>query len=144
MKKRAENLVRTEGGFTLIEVMVVIIIIGLLSALVGPKVFSKMDKAKVSTTRTQITLLGSALDDFRLDNGRYPTTDEGLAALKTNPGELTTWDGPYLPKAVPGDAWNRPFIYVSPGEHGDYDLSSLGNDGEEGGEKNDKDIHSWE
>lgn len=144
MKRKVESKARDERGFTLIEVMVVIIIIGLLSALVAPKFFGKIDKAKVRTTRTQISLLGSALDDFRLDNGRYPTTDEGLVALREKPEALETWDGPYLPKKVPADAWKKPYHYVSPGEHGDYDLTSYGNDGEEGGEKNDKDINSWE
>ncbi len=135
---------KNNKGFTLIEVMVVIIIVGLLSALVAPKFFGKIDQAKVKTTKTQIELLGSALDDFRLDNGRYPTTDEGLEILRTEPEGLKTWHGPYLPKAVPMDAWGRAYIYKSPGEHGEYDLLSYGKDGEEGGEKDNKDIVSWE
>ena len=134
-----------QGGFTLIEIMVVIIIVGLLSALVAPKFFGKIDQAKLKTTKTQIELLGSALDSFRLDVGRYPTTDEGLNALREDPGELKNWDGPYLPKAVPNDAWDNPFQYVSPGEHGKYDLFSYAGDGAEGGEdKMTKDIVSWE
>lgn len=144
MKRDVRDQTGKEKGFTLIEVMVVIIIIGLLSALVAPKFFGKIDKAKIKTTRTQIMLLGSALDDFRLDNGRYPTTAEGLSALREKPENLATWEGPYLPKKVPADAWGRPFQYTSPGEHGDYDMVSYGNDGEEGGEKNDRDINSWD
>ncbi len=135
---------KNEKGFTLIELLVVLIILGLLSALVAPKFFGKIEKAKTKTTKTQIELLGTALDDFRLDNGRYPTTEEGLKALREKPGDLETWDGPYLPKPVPSDAWGRPYHYQSPGEHGDYDLFSYGKDGVEGGEKENKDVVSWE
>lgn len=133
-----------EKGFTLIELLVVLIILGLLAALVAPKFFGKIGKAKTRTAKTQIELLGAALDDFRLDNGRYPTTEEGLKALREKPGDLATWDGPYLPKPVPLDPWGRPYHYQSPGEHGDYDLFSYGKDGVEGGEKENKDIVSWE
>lgn len=144
-KGDSKDRYRHQQGFTLIEIMVVIIIVGLLSALVAPKFFGKIDQAKIKTTKTQIELLGSALDSFRLDVGRYPTSDEGLLALREDPGELKNWDGPYLPKAVPNDAWDNPFHYVSPGEHGKYDLFSYGSDGEEGGEgKMEKDIVSWE
>jgi len=131
-------------GFTLIEVMVVIIIVGLLSALVAPKFFGKIDQARVKTTKTQIELLGAALDDFRLDNGRYPTMEEGLNALRIQPDGLNNWYGPYLPKDVPLDAWGKEYIYKFPGSHGDYDLFSYGKDGQEGGEKDDRDIVSWE
>lgn len=133
-----------QSGFTLIELLVVIIILGLLSALVAPKFFGKIDKAKIKTAKAQIELLGTALDDFRLDTGRYPTTDEGLKALRENPGELEGWDGPYLPKPVPKDPWGHPYQYRCPGEHGSYDLFSYGGDGVEGGEKENKDIVSWE
>ena len=140
-KKRHFN---KTGGFSLIELLVVIIILGLLSALVAPKFFGKIDKAKIKTAKAQIELLGSALDSFRLDNGRYPTTDEGLNALREKPQALEDWDGPYLPKPVPLDSWDRPYIYKCPGEHGEYDLFSYGRDGVEGGEKSDRDIVSWE
>ena len=136
--------VNRAGGFSLIELLVVIIILGLISALVAPKFFGKVDKAKTKTTKAQIELLGSALDSFRLDNDRYPTTDEGLNALREKPDELKDWDGPYLPKPVPLDPWDRPYLYQSPGEHGDYDLYSYGRDGVEGGEKTDQDVVSWE
>jgi general secretion pathway protein G len=132
------------NGFTLIEVMVVIIIVGLLSALVAPKFFGRVDQARVKTTKTQIELLGAALDDFRLDNGRYPTTAEGLQALRQKPDNLPNWYGPYLPKDVPVDAWGKEYQYKSPGDHGNYDLFSYGKDGQEGGKDDDKDIVSWE
>lgn len=144
MKKSKKGILRKRDGFTLIEILVVIIILGLLSALVAPKFFGKVDKAKVKTTKAQINLLGTALDDFRLDNGRYPTTDEGLDALREKPEELQNWDGPYLPKPVPSDPWDQPYQYKSPGDHGEYDLFSYGKDGVEGGENSDKDIVSWE
>lgn len=130
-----------ESGFTLIELLVVIIILGLLSALVAPKFFGKVDKAKLKTTKTQIELFGSALDEFRLDNGRYPTTAEGLEALRTKPGGLANWDGPYLPKQIPQDPWGHPYVYTCPGEHGPYDLISYGPDGTAGGDNN---IVSWQ
>lgn len=135
---------KRSNGFTLIELLVVLIILGLLAAIVTPKFFGKIDKAKAKTAKTQIELLGTALDDFRLDNGRYPTTEEGLEALRKKPEELPQWDGPYLPKPVPLDPWGRPYHYQCPGEHGEYDLFSYGKDGVEGGEKTDKDIVSWE
>ena len=99
--QEVNNMCRKQEGFTLIELLVVIIILGLLSALVAPKFFGKVDKAKLKTAKTQIELFGSALDEFRLDNGRYPTTAEGLEALRTKPGALANWDGPYLPKQIP-------------------------------------------
>lgn len=135
---------RNEKGFTLIELLVVIIILGLLSALVAPKFFGKVDKAKQKTAKTQVELFGSALDEFRLDVGRYPTTEEGLNALREKPGNVTNWEGPYLPKAIPLDPWGFQYQYRSPGEHGAYDLYSFGADGAIGGEGNDKDIVNWE
>ena len=144
MKRPLNRTLSKEKGFTLIEILVVIIILGLLSALVAPKFFGKVDKAKIKTTATQISLLGTALDEFRLDTGRYPTTEEGLSALREKPEGLEAWDGPYLPKSAPPDAWGRLFQYKSPGDHGEYDMFSYGADGAEGGEGNDKDIVSWE
>jgi len=131
-------------GFTLIELLVVVIIIGLLATLVAPKFFNKLSMSKQKTAKAQIELLGTALDEFRLDNGRYPTTDEGLNALREKPAGMETWTGPYLPKPVPKDPWGRDYIYRSPGEHGEYDLMSLGRDGREGGEGEDADIVSWQ
>jgi general secretion pathway protein G len=139
---RNRRLVRDQG-FTLIELLIVMIILGLLAALVAPKMFQKVGSSKQKAAKTQIAMLATALDTYRLDVGKYPTTDEGLAALRTNPGH-DTWDGPYLPKAIPKDPWGQDYIYQCPGEHGDYDLYSLGADKQEGGEGEDADVNSWE
>ncbi len=138
-----------ESGFTLIELMVVIFILGLLAAVAVPRFMGESDKAKVQTARTQIELLGSALKMYKLDNGSYPTTEQGLKALVEPPtvGNLPkNWrKGGYLEKGkVPKDPWKNEFIYVCPGSHGDFDITSLGADGEAGGEGFDKDINSWD
>jgi general secretion pathway protein G len=140
--KRREHL-RNRKGFTLIELLVVMVILGMLAALVGPQIFGKVGKGKQSAARTQIEMLGQALDSYRLDIGKYPSTSEGLNALVTNPG-VEGWDGPYLKKGVPNDPWQKPYQYQSPGSHGDYDLFSYGLDGAAGGEGENKDINSWE
>ena len=133
------------AGFTLIEMMVVMVIIGLLMALVGPRFIRQAEVAKVKAARAQVELLGTALDTFRLDVGRYPTSQEGLAALRQRPFGTDRWDGPYLKKEVPKDPWDRPYYYRSPGEAGrPYDLYSLGADGTPGGEGDGRDITSWE
>jgi general secretion pathway protein G len=138
-----ERIKRGENGFTLIEIMVVVIIIGLLAALVGPRLFGKVSSAKQKAAKAQIELFGTALDIFRVDVGRYPTTEEGLKALREQPSGMEEWQGPYLPKEILLDPWGRPYIYKSPGEHGDYDLISYGRDGVQGGEGEDEDIVSW-
>ena len=132
-----------ERGFTLIEIMVVVIIIGLLAALVGPRLFGKVSVAKQKAAKAQIELFGTALDTFRLDVGRYPTTEEGLKALREKPAGAENWQGPYLPKEIPVDPWNKSYVYKSPGEHGEYDLISYGLDGAEGGEGENQDIVNW-
>jgi general secretion pathway protein G len=129
-------------GFTLIELLIVMIILGLLAALVAPKMFQKVGSSKQKATKAQISMFGTALDAYRLDVGRYPSTEEGLEALRKNPGH-ETWDGPYLPKDIPPDPWGKTYIYRAPGEHGDYDLYSLGGDGQDGGEGESSDIVSW-
>ncbi|MGB9627184.1 MAG: type II secretion system major pseudopilin GspG [Thermodesulfobacteriota bacterium] len=134
---------RGQQGFTLIEIMIVIIIIGLLAGLVGPRLFSKLTQAKQKAAKAQIELFGTALDSFRLDVGRYPTTEEGLRALREKPSGLDSWKGPYLPKEIPLDPWGKPYIYKCPGEHGEYDLLSYGLDGVEGGEGENQDVVSW-
>jgi general secretion pathway protein G len=136
-------LKRGNRGFTLMELLIVLVIIGMLAALVGPRLFPKLGKGKTSAAKAQIELLGQALDQFRLDVGRYPTTQEGLNALSVNPG-VPKWEGPYLKKGLPADPWDRPYAYTSPGNHGEYDIVSHGRDGAPGGEGEDKDINSWE
>lgn len=131
-------------AFTLIEILIVITIIALMASLVAPKLFSKLESSKQKIAKTQIHLIENALDSFRLDVGRYPTTEEGLRVLWENPGNIEGWDGPYLPKPVKEDPWGHPYIYKSPGEHGEYDLYSLGADGKPGGKGENKDITSWE
>ncbi len=121
-----------QGGFTLIELLVVMVIIGLLAALVVPKFFGHVDKAMQQDAQAQIELLGQALDLYRLEKHKYPSTDEGLKAIAS-----------YLKKEVPKDPWGSTYVYISPGEHGDYDLISYGADNAEGGEENNKDIVSW-
>ena len=141
MKK--EKLRKEERGFTLIELLVVVIIIGLLAALVGPKFFGKVGGAKLKAAKAQIEMFGTALDTFRLDVGRYPTTEEGLKALREKPSGAERWEGPYLPKEIPLDPWGRPYIYKCPGDHEEYDLISQGLDGVEGGEGENQDVVSW-
>jgi general secretion pathway protein G len=134
---------RKERGFTLIEILVVMIIIGLLAALVGPRLFGKVGTAKLKTAKAQIELFGTALDALRLDVGRYPTSEEGLKALREKPSGMENWKGPYLPKEIPLDPWGKPYIYKSPGEHEEYDLISYGLDGAPGGEGENEDVVNW-
>ncbi len=134
---------RDQSGFTLIELLVVVIILGLLAALVGPRLLGRVGQSKQAATRVQIELLGAALDQFRLDTGRYPTTQEGLAAIQVNPGSVSGWNGPYLKKDVPRDPWGNPYQYKNPGDHGEYDLWSYGSDGTPGGEGEASDVTSW-
>ncbi len=143
MTNKSLQHLRSQKGFTLVELIVVMVIIGMLAALVFPKLIPKVGKGRQSAAKAQIELLGQALDQFRLDTGRYPSTSEGLNALMVNPG-IPNWDGPYLKKAVPNDPWGKPYNYQSPGSHGDYDLISYGADGAPGGEGENKDINSWE
>ena len=132
-------------GFTLLELLVVMVIIGLLAGFVAPRYFAQVGKSQVKVARAQIDALDKALDSFRLDVGRYPTTEEGLAVLQTAPGGAETpgWAGPYLKKGVPQDPCGRPYIYVSPGTHGDFDLLSYGKDGRPGGTGEDTDLTNW-
>ena len=132
-----------QSGFTLLELLVVMVIIGLLASYVGPKYFAQIGKSEVKTAKAQIDSLGKALDQYRLDTGHYPSTENGLAALNTSPAVELKWQGPYLQKKVPDDPWGHPYIYKMPGEHGDYDLISLGNDGAVGGTGEAADIGNW-
>jgi general secretion pathway protein G len=131
-------------GFSLIELLIVLIILGLLASLVGPRLFRHVDDARVGTARAQIELLGTALDSYRLDTGRYPTTEQGLEALRSEPSGVRNWNGPYLPRPIPKDPWGNEYVYKSPGDHGDYDLLSYGADGQPGGEGDSAEIRSWE
>jgi general secretion pathway protein G len=135
---------RSERGYTLIEILVVISIIGLIMALVGPRVLNYLTESKVKTARIQIQSFASALDLFYLDAGRYPTSAEGLAVLVRPTAGITAWNGPYLKGGVvPNDPWGKPYVYRSPGEHGAYDVVSFGSDGQEGGTGTAADITSW-
>ncbi len=135
MKKR----MRSEKGFSLIELLIVMVIMGLLAALVGPRMFGKVGKSKQKAALAQMALFETALDTYRLDVGKYPATDQGLQALRTKPSGEEKWDGPYLPKAVPKDPWGNPYVYRR-NDNGEVEIISLGADGAEGGEGEDKDI----
>src|SRR5262245_22947459 len=141
---RSRSRRRHQRGFTLVEILVVITIIGLIMALVGPRVLHYLSESKAKAAKIQIESLGSALDLFYLDIGRYPTSSEGLTALVQRPGNLNAWNGPYLKGgAVPGDPWGQAYVYRSPGQHGTYDIISYGADGQEGGTGTASDIVSW-
>ncbi len=142
--KEKQDYHKNMRGFTLIEIIVVIIIIALIATLIGPNIFKRLSQGKQKAAKVQIEMLGQALDSYRLDIGTYPTTSEGLNALITNPG-VEQWDGPYLKKTVlPKDPWNRDYQYQSPGSNSEYDLFSYGADGTPGGDGENKDITSWE
>ena len=137
------NLTAARGarGFTLLELLVVIVIIGLLAAYVGPKYFAQLGKSEVTVAKAQIEAFEKSLDTYRLDVGRYPTTEEGLAALLVAPPAAgTRWNGPYLKKAVPLDPWGHAYQYRAPGSKGEYDIVSMGKDGQPGGSGENADI----
>jgi len=140
------NVTHTQrsNGFTLLELLVVMVIIGLLAGFVAPRYFSQVGKSRVKAARAQIDALDKALEQFRIDVGRLPTTEEGLAALDAAPPGLQSWEGPYLKKAVPPDPWGHPYLYVQPGSHqNDFDILSYGRDGQAGGNGEDADLANW-
>jgi general secretion pathway protein G len=135
---------RAQRGITLIEMLVVVTIIALFAALVGPRMFGQADKAKRTAARAQINSFATALGAYKLATGTFPTTEQGLQALRVKPEGMAQWDGPYLPQDIPMDPWAHPYLYKFPGEHGDEpDIVSLGADGQPGGEGNNADIVSW-
>ena len=136
---------RKQTGFTLLELLVVLGIIAMLAGLVGPQVMKHMGESKVKAAKVQIEDLAQTLDMYKLDVGSYPTSDQGLNALIESPDGAARWNGPYLRKSkVPLDPWQQEYKYTSPGEHGKFVVTSLGADGNEGGEGEDKDLNSWE
>lgn len=143
MKREEERRKRWVDGFTLIELLVVLVIIGLLGAIVAPRFIGKGESAKPKIARQQIELLGTALDTYKLDVGKYPENINLL--IETGEEEMGKWDGPYLrKKVIPKDPWGKEYVYKYPGENSEYDLTSYGKDGEEGGEGLNRDINSWE
>ncbi len=134
---------RVPSGFTLLELLVVIVIIGLLAGYVAPRYFAQVGKSEIQVARAQIDALEKALDQYRLDTRRYPTAEQGLGALVSRPANEPGWGGPYLRKAVPNDPWGRPYVYRTPGQRGEFDLLSYGRDGRPGGAGDDADIGTW-
>jgi len=135
---------RRSGGFTLLELLVVIVIIGMLVGYVGPRYFKQVGKSQVAVVRDQLHAFDQAFDQYRLDTGHYPSSEEGLNALMNKPANEAKWGGPYLKKMVPLDPWGNPYIYKQPGEHGEYDLMSYGKDGVPGGSDEAADLGNWE
>jgi general secretion pathway protein G len=144
MRRLTQRRGAAPAGFTLLELLVVMVIIGLLAGLVAPRYFAQVGKSQVKVARSQIDALEKALDQYRIDMGRYPTTEEGLDALESAPINEPNWAGPYLKKAVPLDPWGHPYVYGSPGTHNnDVDLMSYGKDGRPGGNGEDADLTNW-
>lgn len=131
-------------GFTLIEIIIVVIIMSLIAALVVPRLFKKVEKSKQQIAKTQIIMIENAVKMFKLDTGRYPVSAEGLQALLTKPDKTNNWDGPYLEKGLPKDPWGRGYLYTYPGKSYVFEIVSLGADGKQGGEGEDKDINNWQ
>ena len=140
MRQQHQN----EKGFSLLELMAVMVILGLISAFAVPNIYKKISKGKQQSAKTQITIIESALESYRMDTGDFPSQSQGLEALRFDPG-VENWDGPYLKKKIPLDPWNNPYQYSNPSQHdNEIDVFSLGKDKQEGGEKEDMDIVSWE
>lgn len=141
--RRTPPLRHRASGFTLLELLVVMLIIGLLAGYVAPRFFSQVGKSEKKIARAQIAAFEKALDQYRLDTGHYPGTEQGLTALNERPANEPKWAGPYLQKAVPTDPWGRPYQYRQPGSHGDYDIVSYGKDGQPGGSDDNEDLGNW-
>jgi general secretion pathway protein G len=134
---------KNDKGITLIELLVVMVIIAMFATVVGSRVFRNVEKGRQTVAKEQISEFESVLDLYRLDVGKYPSTEEGLQALRVRPAGVPNWDGPYLKKDVPLDPWTHPYVYRCPGQHGDFDLVSYGADGQEGGDGDNADIKNW-
>jgi general secretion pathway protein G len=146
VQPKKQNPVFQQRGFTLIEIMVVVVIIGILAALVGPRLFGQVDRARVSAAKAEISTIENAMKFYRLDNFAYPTTEQGIEALVTRPNDpnIKNWNpGGYLER-VPTDPWGNPYVYRNPGTQGEIDIVTLGADGVEGGEGNNADIGNWD
>ena len=141
--RNAVRQARLKRGFTLLELLVVMVIIGLLAGIVAPQYFAQIGKSNAKVARAQIESFGQALDQYRLDVGQYPSSEQGLLALRNAPQQAARWQGPYLKRDVPDDPWGRAYVYKRPGQHGEYDLVSLGADGQPGGEGEAADVVSW-
>lgn len=139
-----KKLCHKQNGFSLMELLVVLVIIGLLASLVGPSLYKRVKPAKQSVARAQIENYSKALDQFFIDVGRYPSSSESLSVLRQNSNNIKKWNGPYLKKELPDDPWGGKYIYRSPGKNGPFDIISYGADAKEGGEDENLDINSWE
>lgn len=142
MNKAPQN--KNQSGFTMMELLIVLVIIGLLAALVGPSIYKRIAPAKQSATKTQLNNFMTALDNYFIDSGRYPSNSESLKALRAQPAGNSYWSGPYLKKQIPQDPWGFDYQYKTPGRNGGYEIMSYGADGAEGGEGENADINSWE
>jgi len=140
---KSARMVTRHAGFTLLELLVVLVILGLLAGYVAPKYFAQVGKSEVKTARAQIEGLEKALDQYRIDTGHYPSSEQGLAALNTKPSDEARWGGPYLKKALPNDPWGKPYQYRMPGEHSEVDIFSYGSDGQPGGTGDNADVQNW-
>ncbi len=144
--QHSQNLpkIARQRGFTLIEIIIVVIIMSMIAALVVPQLFKKVEKSKQHITKTQIIMIEDAIKMFKLSIGRYPTTQEGLKSLIEKPANASNWDGPYLEKGIPKDPWDNEYVYLYPGKNFVFEIISYGADGKAGGENEDKDINNWE
>ena len=141
---RRHLALRDQRGFTLLELLVVLVVLGLLAGIVAPKYFNQLGRSEIKVARAQIEGLSKAIDIYRLEVGRYPSTEQGLGALVLAPSDEPKWAGPYLQKTIPQDPWGHEYVYRSPGEYGDYDLLSLGKDGQPGGDGENAEITNWQ
>lgn len=144
MKSISPRLPRRHRGFTLLELLVVLVVLGLLAGIVAPKYFAQLGRSETKVAKAQLEGLGKALDLYRLEVGHYPSTEQGLQALVVAPPEESRWTGPYLQKKLPQDPWGRSYVYRYPGEHSEYDLFSLGKDGQAGGEGENAEVTNWQ